>query len=266
MYSMSSKKPRVAVLRAAGTNCDRETLEAFRLAGAEAQRVHVRVLGGDAGPRLDSFDILAIPGGFSYGDDIAAGKVLAVELVARIGDALREFVDAGKLVIGICNGFQVLVKTGLLPGRSHGRMGEAATLTWNVSGKFETRWVHLQTVQTPCVWARGLDRLELPVAHAEGRLVTRDGAVLDKLREQGQVVFRYSGPEGEAPRYPADPNGSVDHIAGLCDETGRVLGMMPHPERFVSRCQHPQWTRRGNETADGDGLALFRNAVAYVTG
>jgi phosphoribosylformylglycinamidine synthase len=228
--------------------------------------VHVgRIIAGDKS--LLDYDILAIPGGFSYGDDIAAGKVLAVELISHLGDVLRDFVEAGKLIIGICNGFQVLVKTGLLPGADYGGPGEAATLTWNDSGKFEDRWVWLEPADNACVFARGLERIELPVAHAEGRFVTRDAQVLERLRTQRQIVLRYCGPGGELePAYPWDPNGSQDCIAGICDPTGRVLGMMPHPERYVSRYQHPRWTRLPAESEEGAGLALFRNAVSYVMG
>ena len=258
-------KPRVMVLRAAGTNCDRETVEAFRLAGARAERVHVmQVVAGER--KLSEVDILVAPGGFSYGDDIAAGKVFAVELECRLGDALREFVAAGKLILGICNGFQVLIKTGLLPGPEFGPAGEAATLTWNFSGRFEDRWVHLSAPSEVCVFTRGLESLELPVAHAEGRFVTASDSVRAKMHSQGQVALRYSRPDGREPAYPDDPNGSADHIAGICDPTGRILGMMPHPERFVSRYQHPRWTRLPANGQEGDGLALFRNAVEYVAG
>ena len=256
-------KPRVMVLRAAGTNCDRETAEAFRLAGARAERVHVmQAVTGER--KLSEVDILVAPGGFSYGDDIAAGKVFAVELECRLGDALREFVAAGKLILGICNGFQVLIKTGLLPGPEFGPAGEAATLTWNFSGRFEDRWVHLSAPSNVCVFTRGLETLELPVAHAEGRFVTASDSVRAKMHSQGQVSLLYSRPDGGEPAYPDDPNGSVDHIAGICDPTGRILGMMPHPERFVSRYHHPRWTRQPANDREGDGLALFRNAVEYA--
>lgn len=255
---------RVIVLRAAGTNCDIETAYAFELAGARAERVHVnRLVAGEID--LAEYDVLAIPGGFSYGDDIAAGKVFAVELRARLGDAVRAFVEAGKLVLGICNGFQVLVKTGLLPGRGFGEAGEAVTLTLNTSGRFEDRWVRLAVPEGPCIFTRGLSALELPVAHAEGRFVTRSPEILDRIESCGQVVFRYAGANGAEPSYPDDPNGSEGHIAAICDPTGRILGMMPHPERHVSRYQHPRWTRLAPESEQGDGLALFHNAVEYVT-
>jgi phosphoribosylformylglycinamidine synthase len=257
-------KPRVIVLRAAGTNCDFETAGAFALAGAIAERVHVkRLVSGRVS--LADYDILAVPGGFSYGDDIAAGKVFAVELHRRLGETLHQFVDQGKLVLGICNGFQVLMKTGLLPGAGFGEAGVAATLTWNTSGRFEDRWVRLAVPPGPCVFTRDLAELELPVAHAEGRFVTAGDGVLTKLRNQGQMAFRYTGAGGAEPVYPEDPNGSEDHVAGICDPTGRILGMMPHPERHVCRHQHPRWTRETGASDEGDGLALFHNAVEYVT-
>jgi phosphoribosylformylglycinamidine synthase I len=261
-------KPRVIVLRAAGTNCDFETVRAFELAGAAAERVHVRRLAAGE-VSLSDYDILTVPGGFSYGDDIAAGRIFSLELSCRLGDALREFVAAGRLVLGICNGFQVLIQTGLLPGGDTEANG-GASLTRNIGGRYEDRWVPLETGDGPCVFTRGLGELELPVAHAEGRFVT-DEENLAKMHSRGQIAFRYSGKDGQEPGFPENPNGSQGHVAGICDPTGRVLGMMPHPERFVSRYQHPAWTRDpapagGGANDEGAGLALFRNAVTHVAG
>ena len=253
-------KPKALILRTAGTNCDYETQYAFETAGAEAERVHVNAF--ISGQRsLDEFQILVLPGGFSYGDDIAAGSLLANEIKHKLRDALLAFVEAGKLVIGICNGFQVLVKTGLLPGGSS--LQQQTTLYLNDSAKFECRWVYLQPEETPCVFTQGLSQvIYLPVAHAEGKF-TAPKPVLDDIEEQKQVVFRYVNKDGTKADYPANPNGSDNAIAGICDPTGRVFGMMPHPERHLLRTHHPRWTRE-KLPEEGDGLRVFQNAVSHV--
>ena len=256
--------PRALVLRTAGTNCDQETKHAFELAGATTELAHINWLSASDTP-LANIQILALPGGFTYGDDIAAGKVLAVELMHSMRRHLQDFIYGGGIIIGICNGFQVLVKTGLLPDA---RIAPAAerplTLTHNDSGKFEARWVRLQAPHnTVCVFAASDEGLEMPVAHGEGKLVARDPQVIKELIENGQIAYRYAGRNGAVPVYPEDPNGSVDNIAGICDKTGRVFGLMPHPERFVAGYQHPRWTREGRQDAEGDGLRLFRRAVEY---
>ncbi len=255
---------KVIVLRAAGTNCDYETCYAFRRAGAAVELVHVnQLIRGEK--KLSSYQILAIPGGFTYGDDIEAGKVLANELKYKLNDQLQEFIQRGKLVIGICNGFQVLVKTGLLPAVTGAVDLQEATLSGNDSGKFEDRWVYLQPFNADkCVFTRRIkETIYLPVAHAEGKFVPRDQTILQKLKERGQIIFRYAGPNGNAGEYPWNPNGSVDGIAGICDPTGRVLGLMPHPERHIDPVQHPRWTREGLKVKS-DGMLLFENAVKYI--
>ena len=257
-------KPRVLVLRAAGTNCDMETAFAFDLAGAESTVAHVNRL-ADRSVGLADVQILAIPGGFSYGDDIAAGKVLAVELEHRLGGELGDFVEQGGLVIGICNGFQVLVKTGILPGNPGYSPGEAVTLASNDSQKYEDRWVTLEVNDTPCVWLKPDERpIELPVAHGEGRFVPRSGEVLSTLEENRQIVVRYVNPDGGEAAYPENPNGSVDGVAGITDLTGRVLGLMPHPERNLFERHHPRWTR-GEGREPGDGRRFFENAVRALS-
>jgi phosphoribosylformylglycinamidine synthase subunit PurQ / glutaminase len=251
-------KVKVLVLRAPGTNCDRETAHAFELAGAETTLVHVnRFIRGEAA--LADYQALVIPGGFTYGDDIAAGKVLANEMVLKLGDDLRDFVAQGKLVMGICNGFQVLVKTGILPGPMEPEL-PAVTLTTNDSDRFECRWVHLAVnPETSCVFTRGIRRMYLPVAHAEGKLVAAP-EVADRLR----AVVTYTDADGNPnPGYPANPNGSLGNIAGITDETGCVFALMPHPERYVRRTQHPRWTR-GEGSDPGDGLGIFTNAVSWI--
>ncbi len=257
-------KPRALVLRTAGTNCDLETKHAFETAGATAELAHINWLTASDSP-LANVQILALPGGFTYGDDVAAGKILAVEMMHSLRNHLQDFICAGGAIIGICNGFQVLVKTGLLPdARFLAAADRPLTLTNNDSGKFEARWVRLRTPHsTVCIFAEGDEALEMPVAHGEGKLVARDPQAIKDLIENGQVVYRYASPSGGVPVYPDDPNGSVDNIAGICDKTGRILGLMPHPERYVRGHQHPRWTRERRENQEGDGLRLFRRAVDY---
>jgi len=248
------------ILRTAGTNCDEETDFALRLAGAQTTKLHVNVL-RETPDRLLDFDTLVIPGGFSYGDDLGAGTVLANELLTLLRPVLEEFVESGRLVIGICNGFQVLVKTGLLPGLT--RWKQEATLTINDSHKFEDRWTYLKAPPTRCVLVQEGEFIYLPVAHAEGKFVPANGAVLEALGENGQVVYRYTDPQGRPAGYPWNPNGSADDIAGICDPTGRVLGMMPHPERHCLPTHHPRWTREGLKEK-GDGLRIFERAVRFA--
>lgn len=261
--------PRALILRAPGTNCDEETVAAFELAGATAERVHVNQL-LEQSAVVREYQILCIPGGFSYGDDIAAGRIFAQRL-GELADVLREFHDRGGLVLGICNGFQVLLKTGLLI--PEGAQGPRATLTWNDSGKFEERWVTLAVTTTGCPFLEKVETLDLPVAHAEGKFVTADAASLKSLEEAGQVALRYrprrdpcshaEASGSEKVGYPDNPNGSHGNVAGICDTTGRVLGLMPHPERFITAHQHPQWTRRERPSDTGDGLAIFRGAARF---
>ena len=262
-------KPRALVLRTAGTNCDAETSHAFELAGATGELVHLnRIL--ERPGALREYQILAIPGGFSYGDDIAAGKILANQFVHHLADAVSEFVAAGKPVIGICNGFQVLVKTDLLPGPLiSGRGGQMCTLTNNDCGRYLDRWVTLVSRSRKCIWTAGLEPIELPIGHGEGKLVPADEQVRTALWEHDQVALVYAKPDGSPARceFPFNPNGSVDDIAGICDETGLVLGLMPHPDRHLSPLQHPAWTSRFQHHQlgqPGPGVRIFANAVNHV--
>lgn len=252
-------QPKILILRAPGTNCDAETAHAFRLAGGLPDVFHLnRFL---EAPRLAAdYQVLCIPGGFSYGDDIAAGRIFGNQIRHHLADALREFREAGKLILGICNGFQVLIKSGLLD--TDDASGPAASLTWNDSGRFIDRWVGLQTSGNRCVFLQGLESLVLPIAHAEGKFVVRDETSLKRFEQDGQLVLRYAKIDNMAAPY--NPNGAVVDVAGMCDTTGRVFGLMPHPERFVDFTQHPQWTRR-EERGDGQGLAVFHNAVRYFS-
>jgi phosphoribosylformylglycinamidine synthase len=261
-------QPRVLVLRAPGTNCDGEAVFAFEQAGGKVDLVHVnRLL--EAPSSLGDYQILCLPGGFSYGDDIAAGRVLANQIRHHLADRLHEFKAAGKLILGICNGFQVLIKSGVLLPLGDG-FSLPATLTWNASGKFEDRWVPLYTSGSKSVFFAGIDAMYLPVAHAEGKFVPSSPEVLDALERNGQLVLRYgarhSGPgrgaASASAAYPDNPNGSLADVAGVCDDTGRVCGLMPHPERYIDPTHHPRWTR-GPLPDAGDGLAVFRNAVGY---
>jgi len=255
---------RALVLTGFGINCDRETAYAFEQAGAEAIRMHLNDL-VDHAALLERFHVLAIPGGFSFGDDVASGKILANRLRNQLGPALREFVEAGKLAVGICNGFQVMVKMGLLPFDT-GQFEQRVTLTHNDSGRFEDRWVHLATeAGTPCVWLEGLDRFESPVRHGEGKFVARDSALLAALEAGGQVALRYAAADGGTAggAYPANPNGSEGDVAGICDPTGRLFGLMPHPEAFLCRTNHPRWTREP-VAEPTPGTRMFQNAVAFA--
>ena len=269
LYTEKDMVPKVLILRTAGTNCDMETDVAFQLAGADTDLVHIQnIISGNI--ELTDYQILAIPGGFSYGDDISAGILLAVEMKHKLKDAINQFVSDKKLVIGICNGFQVLIRTGLLPGIENNgeksRLSQSATLAMNTSAKFECRWVELNTQQSACVFTKGIKpTLYLPVAHAEGRFSAPDNVLAD-LEINKQVVFRYNNSEkshSNKTEYPFNPNGSDANIAGICDNTGRIFGLMPHPERFLTKYNHPRWTRE-DLPDEGDGLAIFKNAVDYV--
>ena len=254
-------KPRVLVLRAPGTNCDVETAFAFEQAGGTAESVHVNRL-RESPTLLQQFQILCVPGGFSFGDDIAAGRILANQLQYSLGEALAEFRASDKLILGICNGFQVLLKLGvLLPAT---RQGPPATLAWNDSGHFEDRWVNTRVHGNQCVFLNGVQQLFLPIGHAEGKFVARDADVLGQLDQAGQLALKYCCADGSAPAgFPDNPNGSMADVAGVCDTTGRVFGLMPHPERHLHPTNHPCWTRRRQLPAQGEGCVIFRNAIAF---
>ena len=254
--------PKALVLRAAGTNCDEETVHALELAGASVQLMHVNAL-SESPEILEEVGLLAIPGGFTFGDDVASGAVLAHILEKRLSKELHAFVERGGLVVGICNGFQVLVRLGLLPGGE-----DRGALLWNNSARFEDRWVHLQAGDTDCPWFVPGERYFIPVAHAEGRFewFPKEGAA---PLEENRIAFHYTDENGNKADYPQDPNGSHRAIAGLISANGNVLGMMPHPERFVRPEHHPSWMRL---RADGGvpseeelpvplGLSIFRRAV-----
>ncbi len=236
---------KTCVLSGYGINCEYETMHAFELAGSKPERVHVNQL-----KSLDDYQILAFPGGFSFGDDISAGKMLAEKVKSVAGKEIEKFIADGKLVIGICNGFQALAKYAFLPELGQQKF----TLTFNDSGRFEDRWVPLKT-EGKCVWTQGLNELYLPVRHGEGKLVAPP-EVINYLESRGLVALRYASSE-----YPNNPNGSTNDIAGICDPSGRVFGLMPHPEGYLYKTNHPRWTRGEQSTL---GLEMFKNAVKFA--
>ncbi len=250
--------PKVLILRAPGTNCDTEAQFAFEQAGARADRTHINRL-RDEPKMLHQYQILMLPGGFSYGDDVAAGKILAVQLAHFLGDELRKFRDKEKLILGVCNGFQVLIKAGLLvlPDED----GPLVTLSHNTRG-YQDRWLYVKVTSDKCPFLKGITMMHVPMAHGEGNFICRKEWILRGLEQAGQVVLKYVDAKGEPGGFPVNPNGSQGDVAGLSDATGRVLGLMPHPERHVLPTQHPRWTREGLKK-EGDGMQLFRNAVEY---
>jgi len=255
LIANSRYKVKALVVRAAGTNCDQETLHALTVAGAECELVHLnQVLMGRV--RLHPFHVLVFPGGFSYGDDISAGKVFALELRLRLKDQLKAFVKSKKLVIGVCNGFQILLKSGLLPGFDVIDEQQKATLTINRSGRFQCEWVGLKIEKSAASWLYTLPlHIQLPIAHGEGRFITATPKVLTSLKQNNQIVLRYA---------PQNPNGSEDNIAGICNKDGNVIGLMPHPERFLTRFEHPNWTAQDAVQEGGDGLLFWREAINYA--
>jgi len=258
------------VLTGYGLNCDNETSYAFELAGAKACRVHINSL-IDGSVSLDEFQIMAFIGGFSWGDDHGAGVIQAVRMKTNIGDKLLEFIEKGKLVIGICNGFQTLVNLGLLPGIDGDYKTRSVALTYNDCGKFRNDWVNLAiNADSPCIFTKGLEQAELPIRHGEGKFYAQD-SVLNHLIAKNQVALRYAMADGSPAnsRFPFNPNGSLNDIAGICDQTGRVFGLMPHPEAYNHFTNHPNWTRlkREGKTINSEqtpGIHIFRNAVEYL--
>ena len=262
------------VLTGNGTNCEREMAHACRLAGSdEVDIVYIHdILSGEK--RLDDYHFLILPGGFLDGDDLGAAQAGANRIIhARVKgsgeplrDQFRRFIDGGKLILGVCNGFQLMVKLGILPAVDGEYFRQTVTLTFNDSGRFEDRWVWISiNEKSPCVFTRGLKKVYLPVRHGEGKFMARSAAILKRLYRQQQVVARYCTQDSDRPAmtYPDNPNGAVDAIAGICDETGRLYGMMPHPDAYTHRTNHPRWTRE-ELPEEGMGLAFFKNAVQFI--
>lgn len=269
---MGVKNVKALVITGNGTNCEMEMAHGCRLGGAdEVEVVHIyKLLSGEK--RLSDYHFLNLPGGFLDGDDLGSAKANAARLrYARTaqGQSLFEqicrFIRDGKLILGICNGFQLMVKLGLIPFLGN-EITQEVTLTFNDSGRFEDRWVYLKINESsPCVFTRGLKKLYLPVRHGEGKFIPRDERVLQELKQRDLIVACYSDTGCEVPfmEYPLNPNGSVEGVAGICDETGRIFGMMPHPEGYLHYTNHPRWTRE-NLPEEGMGVAVFRNAVEYI--
>lgn len=262
--------PKVLILRAPGTNCDEETAYAFTQAGARVAKVHVNQL--IESPHLGKdFQILCFPGGFSYGDDIAAGRILAQRLNVHLRELVDAFTSSDRLMLGICNGFQVMMRLGVFfPSERFpdAAKNPPATLTLNRQARFEDRWVHLKNLSSNSVFLRGLDQVYLPMAHAEGRFVVGGVSHQQRLLEGAQLGLRYCDPQGQTGddalvEFPWNPNGADLNVAGISDPTGRIFGLMPHPERFVTATQHPAWTRQEELPEYGDGFAFFQNAVEY---
>ncbi|MDY6790180.1 MAG: phosphoribosylformylglycinamidine synthase subunit PurQ [Thermodesulfobacteriota bacterium] len=264
----------VLVLTGYGLNCDNETAHAFELAGAEVTRVHINSL-IDGSVILDDFKIMVFGGGFSWGDDHGAGVIQAVRMKTNIGEHILEFIHKGNLVLGICNGFQTLVNMGLLPGLDKNYQKRSVAITFNDCGNFIDRWVTLKVnKKSPCIFTTGLDQLEFPVRHGEGKFYS-DGKTIDRLVENHQVAVYYAIPDGKPAqgKFPFNPNGSLQDIAGICDPTGRIFGLMPHPEAYNHPTNHPDWTRhkekqkRRQQKIDPDptiGIRIFKNAVDYI--
>jgi len=254
-------KPPVCILHAPGTNRDREAAWACELTGGVPDVVHTQAL-VEGTRRLEDFAMLVIPGGFSFGDDLGAGNVWGHTLRHRLGDAIHAMVDAGKPIIGICNGFQALVRAGILPAIEGGSTPSQASLTFNARGHFECRWVYLEPdPASVCIFTQGLrEHIYCPVAHGEGRFVTT-GSRVATMRKRGQIALRYTAPQGHDITYPWKPNGSVDHIAGVCNPRGNVLGLMPHPEDHLLPTHHPRFH---HGESGGLGSALFAQGIAYA--
>ncbi len=270
-----SKQVKAIVIAGNGTNCEREVANACRLAGAEvADIVHVaELLAGRV--RLDDYHFLNLAGGFLDGDDLGSAKAGANRLLhapvkgsqEHLSDQLQRFVEDGKLVMGVCNGFQLMVKMGLLPALGGDHRRQTTTLTFNEGGRFEDRWAYLKVdPQSPCVFTRGLKGVYLPIRHGEGKFVADSAETLRELENRHLAVVKYSDAAYQAPtmEYPLNPNGSQNAIAGVCDESGRLFGLMPHPEAYVHRTHHPRWTREEDLPEEGMGLWLYQNAVRFV--
>ena len=270
-----AKQVRAVVISGNGTNCEREVANACRLAGAEVvDIVHVsELLSGRV--RLDDYHFLNLAGGFLDGDDLGSAKAGANRMTHAVvkgsaetlSDQLQRFIADGKLIMGVCNGFQLMTKMGLLPALGGDYSKQSATLTFNDGGRFEDRWCYLKVDQkSPCVFTRGLDGIYLPVRHGEGKFVVENDRVLQQIEAKHLAVVKYCDAEYQSPvmEYPLNPNGSVAAIAGVCDETGRLFGLMPHPEAYLHRTHHPRWTREPDLPEDGMGLFLYNNAVEYI--
>lgn len=259
------QRPKVLIITGYGVNCEAESAEAWRRAGADPVLVHVNDLLSSP-DQIDAVDGLMFIGGFSYGDHMSSGHVFAQRIKHHIQPLLQTFIDAGKVMLGICNGFQVMTKMGLLPGLNGDYFIPSVSLIQNDCGHFQNYWVNIRFEDASrCIFTKGLGTLPLPIRHGEGKIFTLDAALLEQLEEAGCVAARYVDAAGNpTDAFPDNPNGSLNAIAGLSDPTGRIFGMMPHPEAYLFPENHPQWDvqKRANSLPEeGLGLMLFRNAV-----
>ncbi len=271
---MNNKKVKVIVTTGYGTNCEMEMAHACKKAGADqVDIVHLSDL-LDGSIRLTDYHFLNLPGGFLDGDNLGAAQAGAHRLryakvkdsEERLIDQIHKFISQGGLILGVCNGFQLMVKTGLLPGLDNDYQRRVVSLTYNDSGRFEDRWVTCKINRnSPCVFTKDIEYIELPVRHGEGKFVTIDENIMNRLDKENLICFQYIDPESGMPtqQYPLNPNGSQRAIAGICDPTGRLMGLMPHPEAFSHRTNHPRWTRE-DLPEEGAGIAIFRNAIEYI--
>jgi len=261
------QRVRVLILTGLGLNCEEETAAGFRMVGATPESVHLLdVLDGQAGPKLSDYSILAFVGGFAFGDHLGAGFVFANKIRWRLYDQLLEFIERGGMALGICNGFQTMVRLGLLPGLDGDYRTPRATLAPNDRLGYRNAWVRLAfEPDSPCVWTRGLGAMDLPSRHGEGKFLAESPALLERLESGGQIAARYVDSQGNpTEEWPANPNGSASGVAAICDPSGRLFGMMPHPDAYLYALQHPQWQRRprtDDSPDEGEGLAIFRNGV-----
>jgi phosphoribosylformylglycinamidine synthase subunit PurQ / glutaminase len=270
---MKKRKSKSLILVGNGINCEYETAHAHKLVGFNPDLIHINTLMDNPG-KIHDYTFITLPGGFLDGDDLGSAKAQAVRWkYQKISKSKKTFIDAliafvgeGKIILGICNGFQLLVKTGLLPGLGGNYSAQTVTLTFNDAGRFEDRWVYLKSnTFSHCIFIKDINTIYLPVRHGEGKLLVDTKKTLEEIKRDGHIVMQYADEYGNiAVQYPYNPNGSTESVAGLCDSTGRIFGLMPHPEAFVHRIQHPRWTRE-DLPEEGDGLAIFKNAFKYVT-
>lgn len=252
-------KPKVCILRTDGSNCDEELFFAFEKAGAKAKMVHINDF-RNKDKKFKSYQIIALPGGFTYGDDVASGKILAVELISFFKYEIEKYINNGGFIYGVCNGFQTLIRTGLLPFNTPGKM--QTTLTHNDSGHFECRWIRVAFDKSKAQYLNELPTLEIPVNHGEGKFLAAPETLKD-IEEKKLIFLRYVDKKNRpTTEYPDNPNGSMHAIAGLTNPTGRILGLMPHPEKFVVKTQHPNWRRKKIDKPDG--LIFYQKIVQFV--
>ncbi|RLA90385.1 MAG: phosphoribosylformylglycinamidine synthase subunit PurQ [Deltaproteobacteria bacterium] len=268
------KKVKSIIISGNGTNCEMEMAHALRLAGSDVvDIVHIsKLLYGEVS--LDDYHFLNLAGGFLDGDDLGAAKAGANRIKyakvkntgERLQDQILRFIKQGKLIIGVCNGFQLMVKLGILPGLDGDYLNQKVTLTFNDSAKFEDRWVTLKINEhSPCIFLNGLNKLELPVRHGEGKFITKDEKTMERIKRKNLIAVQYIDIESGKPTqsYPYNPNGSIEAVAGICDETGHLFGLMPHPEAYLHYTNHPLWTRK-KLPKEGEGIKIFRNGIKFI--